>query len=212
MPVPETNDEGFDFNDLSQHPPVEHDRRHSSNEAPAQDGQSAPPPKAKRIACILCRKRKLKCDGQRPSCGTCKRLAHDCAYDEVRKKSGPKRGYVKALEARLRMLAAVALCQIDLELNNVRRQNKSRRSSRLRNPTRRPRLRDQIQIQMLSLTLPLPNNHPLISRTRTSFWTIYPRPWTMCSSRAMAYPQVNSPLCRVPPPTTALALIPSLGK
>jgi hypothetical protein len=33
----------------------------------------------------------------------CKRLSHDCAYDEVRKKSGPKRGYVKLLEARLRM-------------------------------------------------------------------------------------------------------------
>jgi hypothetical protein len=38
-------------------------------------------------------------------CGltACKRLSHDCAYDEVRKKSGPKRGYVKLLEARLRM-------------------------------------------------------------------------------------------------------------
>ena len=37
-------------------------------------------------------------------CGliACKRLSHDCAYDEVRKKSGPKRGYVKLLEARLR--------------------------------------------------------------------------------------------------------------
>ncbi|KAH1490925.1 hypothetical protein KXV92_001300 [Aspergillus fumigatus] len=31
-----------------------------------------------------------------------KRIAcHECAYDEVRKKSGPKRGYVKQLEARL---------------------------------------------------------------------------------------------------------------
>jgi hypothetical protein len=56
----------------------------------------------KRIACVLCRKRKLRCDGARPACGTCKRLSHDCAYDEVRKKSGPKRGYVKLLEARLR--------------------------------------------------------------------------------------------------------------
>ncbi|GAB1203987.1 hypothetical protein APSETT445_002635 [Aspergillus pseudonomiae] len=28
-------------------------------------------------------------------------LGHECAYDEVRKKSGPKRGYVKQLEARL---------------------------------------------------------------------------------------------------------------
>lgn len=63
------------------------------------DGNYVPRPK--RIACVVCRRRKLRCDGKRPSCGTCSRLGHECAYDEVRKKSGPKRGYVKQLEARL---------------------------------------------------------------------------------------------------------------
>lgn len=58
-------------------------------------------PKPKRLACMICRKRKLKCDGIKPSCSTCSRLGHICAYDEVRRKSGPKRGYVKALEERL---------------------------------------------------------------------------------------------------------------
>lgn len=58
-------------------------------------------PKMKRIACVLCRKRKLRCEGSRPSCATCVRLGHDCHYDEVRRKSGPQRGYVKRLEARL---------------------------------------------------------------------------------------------------------------
>jgi hypothetical protein len=61
-------------------------------------------PKPKRIACVICRKRKLKCDGNKPSCATCARLGHSCAYDEVRRKSGPKRGYVKALEERLSKL------------------------------------------------------------------------------------------------------------
>lgn len=61
-------------------------------------------PRLKRIACVVCRRRKLRCDGKRPSCGTCSRLGHDCSYDEVRKKSGPKRGYVKQLEARLGMI------------------------------------------------------------------------------------------------------------
>jgi hypothetical protein len=61
-------------------------------------------PRPKRIACILCRKRKLKCDGEKPACGTCSRLGHDCAYDEQRKKSGPKRGYVKLLEQRLKQV------------------------------------------------------------------------------------------------------------
>lgn len=58
-------------------------------------------PKTKRLACMICRKRKLRCDGNRPRCATCTRLGHECAYDEVRRKSGPKRGYVKALEERL---------------------------------------------------------------------------------------------------------------
>jgi hypothetical protein len=65
------------------------------------NNQEQQAPKSKRVACVLCRKRKLRCDGSRPSCGTCTRLSHTCAYDEVRKKSGPKRGYVKELEARL---------------------------------------------------------------------------------------------------------------
>ncbi|KAI1824234.1 fungal-specific transcription factor domain-containing protein [Xylaria intraflava] len=61
-------------------------------------------PKPKRLACMICRKRKLRCDGAKPSCSTCTRLGHSCAYDEVRKKSGPKRGYVKALEERLKQV------------------------------------------------------------------------------------------------------------
>src|SRR5271167_1498404 len=74
-------------------------------------------PKPKRIACVICRKRKLKCDGSKPSCSTCTRLGHNCAYDEVRRKSGPKRGYVKALEERLsKSLIIVNLFPICLSL------------------------------------------------------------------------------------------------
>jgi hypothetical protein len=92
----ESPDDNF-FNDLGQQP--------ESNDTNGQDAQNDGAAKAKRIACVLCRRRKLKCDGTRPTCGTCKRLSHECAYDEVRKKSGPKRGYVKLLEQRLRRLA-----------------------------------------------------------------------------------------------------------
>lgn len=96
----ESPDETF-FNDLSQQgldPANEGNTAANGQEARKDDAAS----KQKRIACVLCRKRKLRCDGTRPTCGTCKRLSHDCTYDEVRKKSGPKRGYVKLLEARLR--------------------------------------------------------------------------------------------------------------
>jgi len=75
---------------------------HFSNDAESGLASQSPDvPRPKRIACVVCRKRKLRCDGIKPSCGTCSRLGHECAYDEVRRKSGPKRGYVKALEARL---------------------------------------------------------------------------------------------------------------
>ncbi|KAF2807123.1 uncharacterized protein BDZ99DRAFT_337896, partial [Mytilinidion resinicola] len=57
----------------------------------------------KREACTICRKKKLRCDGAKPTCGTCNKLGHGCAYVEVRQKGGPKRGYVKSLETRLSM-------------------------------------------------------------------------------------------------------------
>lgn len=104
----ESPDDSF-FNDLA--------RSAESNDANGQDNPQDAAAKVKRIACVLCRKRKLKCDGMRPTCGTCKRLSHECAYDEVRKKSGPKRGYVKLLEQRLRKSAHsqhVTICALTL--------------------------------------------------------------------------------------------------
>ncbi|KAF2093107.1 hypothetical protein NA57DRAFT_49185 [Rhizodiscina lignyota] len=99
-------DESY-FNDLSQQPSNNSTSQNGSKTG-TSNGDAAPESEAqarpKRIACVLCRKRKLRCDGARPACGTCKRLSHDCAYDEVRKKSGPKRGYVKLLEARLQQV------------------------------------------------------------------------------------------------------------
>lgn len=90
------------FNDLTRQPSERAGDQFDGDMADAQEeGGPGSVPKPKRIACVLCRKRKLKCDGSKPACSTCSRLQHDCSYDEVRRKSGPKRGYVKALEARL---------------------------------------------------------------------------------------------------------------
>jgi hypothetical protein len=105
MPSPdsESPDDSY-FNDLAQQPSKTNGDRQSPTRSNSQDAANDNAAKQKRIACVLCRKRKLRCDGDRPTCGTCKRLSHNCAYDEVRKKSGPKRGYVKLLEQRLREL------------------------------------------------------------------------------------------------------------
>ncbi|KAK4040536.1 fungal-specific transcription factor domain-containing protein [Parachaetomium inaequale] len=85
------------------------DGDHITIEAPTGGNSSVPKPK--RLACMICRKRKLKCDGIKPSCSTCSRLGHTCAYDEIRRKSGPKRGYVKALEERLKQVETLLKTQ-----------------------------------------------------------------------------------------------------
>lgn len=112
-----TPPDGF-FNDLSR--PTGNNARNKRPRSPSNDangggdaasGGDATVPKPKRIACIICRKRKLKCDGTKPSCSTCTRLGHSCAYDEVRRKSGPKRGYVKALEERLKQVETLLKTQ-----------------------------------------------------------------------------------------------------
>ncbi|ANB15944.1 galactose-responsive transcription factor GAL4 [Sugiyamaella lignohabitans] len=56
------------------------------------------------VACSLCRKRKLKCDGKRPKCSTCAKQNHICEYTETFRKAGPRRGYVKTLEQRVSQL------------------------------------------------------------------------------------------------------------
>lgn len=112
----ESPDETY-FNDLTQQAPEATPDTNGDRQSPArtcsQDAPNDNTAKQKRIACVLCRKRKLRCDGARPTCATCKRLSHDCAYDEVRKKSGPKRGYVKLLEQRLRTSMCYA-CTLNL--------------------------------------------------------------------------------------------------
>lgn len=89
-------DSSFNFND-----PYLTTQEQFNDSADGQGDNSEAAAKLKRTACTLCRKRKLRCDAVRPKCATCNRLGHDCEYNEARKKSGPKRGYVKALEARL---------------------------------------------------------------------------------------------------------------
>ncbi|KAK6395382.1 hypothetical protein LTR65_000853 [Meristemomyces frigidus] len=109
------------FNDLSQQP------RRQGDEQQRGSQEDDAHPKPKRVACVLCRKRKLKCDGDKPSCATCIRLQHDCTYDEVRRKSGPKRGYVKALEARLAQVETMLQTQDD-PLSGTRTGNRNEQS------------------------------------------------------------------------------------
>jgi len=55
-------------------------------------------------ACDICRKKKLKCDGLRPTCTTCVSLGKGCMYEDAVKKRGLPEGYVRGLETLLGLL------------------------------------------------------------------------------------------------------------
>ncbi|KAI9329595.1 hypothetical protein BD770DRAFT_334004, partial [Pilaira anomala] len=59
--------------------------------------------KRKRLtqACELCRRKKIRCDGSKPTCGNCTRLNNECTYSTSSKKRGPRQGYIEMLEQRL---------------------------------------------------------------------------------------------------------------
>lgn len=86
----------------------------------SQEGQESPSPlhedafaeapngnvsaNKRHTACDLCRRRKLRCNGQKPSCQTCTTLETECEYTATHKKSGPQKGYLRRLESRLEQL------------------------------------------------------------------------------------------------------------
>ena len=49
-------------------------------------------------ACAPCRYSKLRCDGQQPSCTTCRQQEKRCKYEVSSKRRGLRSGYVRALE------------------------------------------------------------------------------------------------------------------
>ncbi|KAK4152958.1 fungal-specific transcription factor domain-containing protein [Chaetomidium leptoderma] len=73
-------------------------RRTGSSHGVGAVGQSRQLPGA---ACEECRKRKLRCDRQRPQCGTCADADIVCEINHNRLARGPKKGDLKALRSRI---------------------------------------------------------------------------------------------------------------
>ncbi|KAF9425998.1 hypothetical protein BGZ94_007031 [Podila epigama] len=85
------HDHGHDHD----HDDDEHDHGHATDDTT--------PVKRKRLtqACDPCRKKKIKCDGIKPSCANCAKLDINCTYLPSMKKRGPRQGYIELLERRL---------------------------------------------------------------------------------------------------------------
>ncbi|EHA25829.1 hypothetical protein ASPNIDRAFT_138298, partial [Aspergillus niger ATCC 1015] len=57
-------------------------------------------------ACDECRRRKLRCDGQKPQCGRCLDTGVACELTQ-RSARGPKKGHLRDLKNRLVYLEAL---------------------------------------------------------------------------------------------------------
>jgi len=77
----------------------------SDSPSPASTAETQPI-KRKRLtqACDACRKKKVKCSGEKPSCNNCTRLGVNCTYLPSTRKRGPRVGLVESLEKRLQQM------------------------------------------------------------------------------------------------------------
>ncbi|CAG8503132.1 9587_t:CDS:2 [Paraglomus occultum] len=63
-------------------------------------------------ACDTCRRKKVRCDGVQPgsdppSCTNCKAYGYECSFIDAPKKRGPPKGYIEALETRLKRMESI---------------------------------------------------------------------------------------------------------
>ncbi|KAJ2080204.1 hypothetical protein H4R24_003254 [Coemansia sp. RSA 988] len=67
-----------------------------ANNERAQRGHNSAQRRRLNQACLLCRRKKIRCDSTHPSCSNCQRRAIHCIYPEVRKRGRPPRMYTFA--------------------------------------------------------------------------------------------------------------------
>ncbi|KAL7922734.1 hypothetical protein ACQKWADRAFT_320672 [Trichoderma austrokoningii] len=83
-----------------------HEPQQKHKKQQQQQQQQQRPAKRRRIgyACNLCRTKKNRCDGERPSCGPCKERRRECVYSPQRTKISVTQEYIENLRARNRIL------------------------------------------------------------------------------------------------------------
>ncbi|KAG9070617.1 hypothetical protein KI688_008155 [Linnemannia hyalina] len=100
----QSSESGADNDDHDHDHENDHDHDHDQDHEQDHNGSDeATPVKRKRLtqACDPCRKKKIKCDGIKPSCANCLKLNGNCTYLPSMKKRGPRQGYIELLEKRL---------------------------------------------------------------------------------------------------------------
>lgn len=62
--------------------------------ATQSNNQSRPKRQRVSIACDCCRKKKIKCDGKKPSCTNCVNNTLECVYTKPERKPKPRKRYL----------------------------------------------------------------------------------------------------------------------
>ncbi|RUS27014.1 fungal-specific transcription factor domain-containing protein [Jimgerdemannia flammicorona] len=66
------------------------------------------------LACVICRRKKVKCDGAQPSCSRCMFAGVACQYSDFPRKRGPPKANVEVIENRVHRIESL-LCKEKVE-------------------------------------------------------------------------------------------------
>ncbi|RYP50768.1 hypothetical protein DL768_003766 [Monosporascus sp. mg162] len=78
------------------------------------------------LACIACRRKKIRCSGEKPACKHCLRSRIPCVYKVTTRKAAPRTDYMAMLDKRLkkmedRIIKAIPKSEMDASIANVTR-------------------------------------------------------------------------------------------
>lgn len=81
-------------------------KKRGGSDADSAEGSTTSAPKRQRVslACDACRTAREKCDGGKPTCGTCVAQSRTCSYTPTSKKRGVQTGYLRTIELSLAWL------------------------------------------------------------------------------------------------------------
>ncbi|EAW08160.1 putative C6 transcription factor [Aspergillus clavatus NRRL 1] len=98
------------------HDPQRDDSRDDLTQNPNENGAGGKPPwsemktkagkerKRLPLACIACRRKKIRCSGEKPACKHCSRSRIPCVYKVTTRKAAPRTDYMAMLDKRLKRM------------------------------------------------------------------------------------------------------------
>lgn len=59
------------------------------------------------LACVICRKKKVKCDGNKPACSRCIVMGIPCEFSDPPRKRGPPKNNIEVIESRANRIVSL---------------------------------------------------------------------------------------------------------